>query len=196
MKEEELQHHMSSNKIDCCLFLNNPNFFYFSRQITPGCLIINDSGKQSLVVSKLDAENLEKKVVWEKGQLFDFLRKKVGKARRIGIDKNYLLVNSLMQLRKSFQKSRFVDVSGFCQKLRLTKTDEELQKLRSASKITEGIYSDCLANFDRFETENDVARFLKISTIENDCELSFEPVVASILSSTPLRISMPPLSLV
>jgi len=46
-------------------------------------------------VSKLDAENLKKKVVWEKGKFFDFLRKKVGRARRIGIDKNYLLVNYL-----------------------------------------------------------------------------------------------------
>jgi Xaa-Pro aminopeptidase len=180
MKIKELQGYMTDNSIDHCIFLNNPNFFYFSQCKANGALIVSRKDSR-LAMSGLDySDDIQmKKLLWSKGKLLDFLRRQMPKAERIGIDKDNMNFKTLKMLRKSFKGATLINLSQKCVELRMTKTDDEIEKIKKACWITEKILGDCETRFDRYRRETEVSNFLKIQTLEHNCEVAFEPVVAS-----------------
>lgn len=185
MKIKELQTYMKKNSIDNCILFNNstrfnPNFFYFSQKNFDGAMIISVNKPSRFVMSRLDAETKAKNIaLWSKGKFPDFIKEVVGKTKRIGLDMENLTVKGFRAIRKTFPKTKLINVSDICHKLRSTKTDEELERIRKAAKVTQEILAKCIQEFNKFKKESDVVQFLKIETIERGCELAFEPIVAS-----------------
>jgi Xaa-Pro aminopeptidase len=183
MKTGELQEWMRGHGVDASIFLNiekNANHFYFTQSTATGALVVSQRSSE-MIISKLDYSRTERYAhtakVWGKGRLLDFAQNPLRRAKTIGIDKESVSAAMLLKLKERF-KARFIDISGICAELRTTKTEDEIETLRQASRITHAIIQECLVGWDRFKTELDVLRQLKMATIEHGCELAFEPIVA------------------
>jgi len=182
MKQEELQKYMREHDIDYSLlfyFTNSrlrPNYFYFSQHFGEGCYLIPQNGKGQLVLTSLEAGERQAKVA--KGRIFDYLSTLIPRKSTVGIDKDNITYPGIGQLKKSLN-ARLENISETCVNLRMTKTEEEIDKIQKSCKITKEILEDTVSEFHKFRTESDVHKFLKINAIERDCEVSFNPIVAS-----------------
>jgi Xaa-Pro aminopeptidase len=176
MKVRELQQRMRKKGVDSCvLFSNTPNFFYFAQQDFSGAVVVPKNGAMTFVASQLDAPRGKVKV-WSKGKLHDTLGRVV--RGTVGVDKDMMTVKQYAAFRKAFHQPG-IDLSGFINDLRRTKTALEIRMLGRACKTTEEIMNDCITRFRKFNTERDAANFLRKLAIEHDCELAFEPIVAT-----------------
>jgi len=54
-----------------------------------------------------------------------------------------------------------------------------IKKIRKACEISCDILEECMKNFKDFETEKDVAKYLRKRTKEKECRLAFAPLVVS-----------------
>lgn len=192
MKTKELQEYVKKRGIDFCLFYNmepdnkDTNMFYFSGYKGIGALVIGKKRKY-LIVPEMEYERAKNKGIkvykWKKKRLFEQMhklnKKNRIKNRKIGIDKDKFTLKVYSYFKKHFRKSRIIDVSGICLKLREIKTKEEIKIIKKACEITDSILKKCFKQFNKFKTETDVADFLKKETEKAGCELAFKPIVAS-----------------
>lgn len=181
MKLREFQKELKKRGIDCCVLANlrnkDENIFYFLQKEVECCfLLIPSEGRPKLFVPCSEGwKTRPEGVVIKKGfSKMDFLKKHLRRARKIGINKSCLSLNAYMRLRKA-KKARYADVSMIIYRLRETKTEEEIRKIRAACRITSRIMQTCIKQFRKFRTESDVAAFLR----NQGYELSFKPIVAS-----------------
>jgi len=193
MKIKELQEELVKKKVDVALFYNldylvhNSNLFYFSGYRGTGMLVVPALKNPFLIVPKMEYTPIMahkiKRYTLAKGRLFETALtriKKVGiSAKRIGIDKESFSIRYYNRFKKVFRKAKIFDVAKICHELRKTKTDREIGIIKKACLITDRIIMNCIDNFQKFRTEFDVKKFLHIETIKADCELSFNPIVAS-----------------
>ena len=194
MKLKEFQHLLKKRNLDIALFLNtgfekeDPSLFYFTQtDLEFGILGIPKKGSPLLIVADFEKTRVKKyskikKVIGiKKGKLLQLLKKllKNKRVKKIGINKSIISLQEHKALKKEFKKSKFMDISKEISKLRTTKTEKEIKNIRKAAIVTNKIVNDLIKNFKKFKTETEVARFLKIETIKNNCDLGFPPIVAS-----------------
>ncbi len=179
MKLELFKKHLRQNNIDAAIFFSKgQNFVYFVQEKIPdSLLIIFSKGSPLILVTPLANQKYCYTAKVSKDFKSDI--KKIFKKRKIktlGVNKRFLTVSQHNKLRKF---GKLVDIRNSVFKLRLTKTPEEIQKIRKACRKTDKIFDAIIDNFKQFKTEEDIRKFIKILAIEEDCELSFDPVVAS-----------------
>ncbi len=173
MKIKELQKELVKKKVDFALFYNlNPdgldvNLFYFSGYKGIGALVVGQK-KAFLMVPKMEftkaKESMVKRVYkLDKKRLFDSILEKVNKSkvkkRKIGIDMSVMTLRVKKGFKKSFKKSKLVDVYDICEGLREVKTKEEVKLIKYACKISDRILLKCFKNFRKFKYETDVVAF-------------------------------------
>jgi len=193
MKIKELQRYINEKKIDFCLFYNldssnkDTNMYYFTDYKGIGALVIGKK-KKYLIVPEIEYERAKKCKIkvhkWKKKKrLFELIhelnKKNRIKNKRIGIDKEKFTLRLHSYFKKHFKKCRSIDISDVCLKLREIKTKNEIETIRKACNITDKILKKCFGNFNKFKTELDVASFLEDETKKYNCELAFNPIVAS-----------------
>ncbi|MFH1409302.1 MAG: Xaa-Pro peptidase family protein [Nanoarchaeota archaeon] len=181
MKLHQLQNTMKQKGIDACLFFNtslsktDPSLQYFSDislEYGMTCITPKDAW---LCVPLMEMERAKASPLREK-RIKEKLFEQLPAARTIGLNTCAVSLFERGRLRKA-TKARFVDVSRIVEKLRMTKTEAELSRIRKACKITDTIYARL---FDkRYQTEGQLkARIIK-EIYEAGCTPSFEPIVAS-----------------
>ncbi|NQU98325.1 aminopeptidase P family protein [Candidatus Woesearchaeota archaeon] len=178
MKLKEFQRELIKNKLDgAVLFFKDPNFFYFAQQeVDNSILFIPSRRKSTIFISKLDdIKSSMKKIVYKDPykNLKEFLKSQ--KVKKVGINESKV---SIAQKRKLSRFVKTKDVEKIILGLRKTKTKEEIEKIKKACSLTEKVLKKIIKNF-YFKTEKEVKDFIKIEAIKLDCELSFEPIVAS-----------------
>jgi Xaa-Pro aminopeptidase len=184
MKVPELQERMQDQGIDHCVFFNldkDKNFFYLVQRDVAGAVLISSKDSR-LVVSKLDSPDTPFNgtvVQWKKGRLLDSLKGYMRAPRRVGIDKDSMTVKTFQSVRKRMKGCSLVNVSGLLSELRATKTEEEIQKVKRACRVSQQILDKCQDHWKSFRTELEVSRFLKTEALSKDCDVAFEPIVAS-----------------
>ncbi|MBN2881057.1 M24 family metallopeptidase [Candidatus Woesearchaeota archaeon] len=79
------------------------------------------------------------------------------------------------------QKIKIKDCSSIFNKLRITKRNDELEKIKKACNYTDVAFQEIIINLKnkKFKTEQDISLFLKTFALKNNIEISFEPIVAS-----------------
>lgn len=190
MKIKEFQAFLKQKKIDMALLFSygmeaSPNFYYFSGFNGAGAAVLGEN--PVLLVPKMELErakkgNIRQVYAFDKKKAFqsvyDYIKKKKLRHKKIGIDKNFLTVNAFKGLRKRI-KAEFADVSGSCLKLREIKDAKEAEYLRRSCHYAGKIMQKCIRNFREFRTESDAAAFLAYEAKKHGLDLSFNPIVAS-----------------
>lgn len=186
MKLREFQEELRRAKIDAALFLNSEaktdlSIEYFTgTHIDYGALVVPARKEPFLVIPGFEAARITKiapvKVITPKKSVSETIRDALKGAKTIGINEQLL---SVAEAKRVKTLGKLVPVSEMVNELRMTKTDTELKRLQEAADIGCDIINDCIDTFARFTTEEEVARYLRMKTIDAGCELSFPAIVAS-----------------
>lgn len=148
------------------------------------CLVIPGNKPAYIISPLMEYERIKKNTKVrvkkiEKGKrLFQHIAE-IEKAKNIAINYNYATINTYKAIKKSFRKRKIKDISSELYNLREIKTKEEIKKIKKACNITDKILQETIKKFKTFKTEKDVEKFLTKRTTEEECELSFSPVIAS-----------------
>lgn len=117
-----------------------------------------------------------------------YFKKQLSKSHKIGINQNNVSVNTVKKLRKMIP-ARYIDNSEAFSKSREIKSSKEIMYIKKAGAITCKLLND-IVKFTRSRickykkcTELEVFTFIKIWALEHNCELAFEPVVATSANS-------------
>ena len=162
------------------------NFYRFSgiskATHSTGYLILK-KGKRILLTDPLEYGNMRKmrnisvKEISKPDDMKRFLSAYSGK--RIGINCNFVSVNSMKKIRRLLKGKRFVDVSEHLSKSNEIKTPEEIKKIREACMITSEMFRHVENMKIASMREIDVANELEIIAKRLGCEgFSFPPIIA------------------
>ncbi len=190
-KIKQLQDILSKKNIDVSIFLNfdenkkDKTVYYFS-DVEPefSCLIIPKKGNPKLIVAKLEEELTKKEskirnVVLLEKDFFKQLSRIIGKNKKIGLNFKTVSLSEKKLLSKHLKKSKFFDVSNDITDLRIQKTDDEIDKIRKACKITDEIFSKIILNAKSFRNEKEIEELIENEAKKNGCSLAFSPIVGS-----------------
>ncbi|MBU1120599.1 Xaa-Pro peptidase family protein [Candidatus Micrarchaeota archaeon] len=181
-------------KIDSILIRNfssssDPNFFYFT-QLYGGNYSINSlilgKGKKPLLLSnKLEFDSIPKstlysKKIFEKEKEMLQLLKQNLKGKRIGINAKIFPLSSCKKLRKILKGKNLVDVSASLEKIRETKTREEIKKIRKACSISQRVLDSVPSIFRKGMSELELRNELEYRAKKLGGEdFSYKTIVAS-----------------
>jgi Xaa-Pro dipeptidase len=161
----------------------NPNYYYFTGYDGVGILDIPGRGKVILQVPKMEFSRAKKSfahtTIFEKNKMWESVKKSSQKASVVGLDYSDLTLLDYQKLKKSVKRKKTIDISQCLTNLRVTKTDQEIDYIKKSCKIAGEIIEDCVDNFSRFRTEQEVCTFLKKGTLNAGCDLAFPPICAS-----------------
>jgi len=181
MRLLEIADYLKKEKLDAIVLFNkSPGFDYFiGQELEHGLLILSKTANY-LFISPLYSPKVPgfKVVQWKtfKKDLESFIKQH--HIKRVGFDADNILFRQKKFLSKYFSAK---DASKFLSGIRAKKTTEEVIRIKQACRITDEVFTGIVNGLRKgeFKEENDIARFIKISALQNDCELSFPPIVAS-----------------
>ncbi len=179
MSLDKFQTYLSKNKIDACVFRSDDvNAFYFLKEaIGESYILIPNVGKPIIFTSLLEDISLPCTIVSSKTPL-KLLKESLTKFKTIGLNFPFVPASFKIKLDKI---TSTVDVSDILSKLRLTKSSDEIKNIIHACKLSEKVLKEIIKNFKslNFKYEDDIRKYIKKRAIDLDCEISFEPIVAS-----------------
>lgn len=191
MKLKQFQSQLQKRGIDIALFLTpDPNIFYFAQiSLIYACLAVPKSQDPIFFVAALDYERAQKESriknivkIDEKKPLsefvLEFLKKNRIQHKTIGISKRYLELEYFEKIKARFKKAIFFDISEDCAELRAQKTEEEIERIKRACRITDSVLQRVLKNWN-FKTENQVEAQLNFLAKQLFADASFKIIVAS-----------------
>ena len=191
MKLKKLREWMKKKKINTVLLYNakykDTNVLYYTGINDGGLYLVVRKDKAILFCSPMDYDLVKKtsdiKNVRKYDLEFKNLKKEL-KGKKIGINKDVITLIGYKILRKRFKGKKFVDVSKGLSEVREVKDNREIQRIRKACKIGDEVYSLFLKNFNKFKTEEEAEKFIVDEIKKKKCDVSFEPLVASGISSS------------
>ncbi len=164
----------------------DPNFYYaakLSRARRLSGYLALGKGRPVLVTNALELGTFKGKKNFRAVQadsrehLKGLLRKSLG--RKVGINCDYVTVNSMKRLRSILRGRKFVDVSKAFAEMRSVKTKEEIKNIRQSCRITEDIFSKLQSEIKRGKTEIELANSVEAEAKRLGAEdVSFQPIIA------------------
>ena len=165
----------------------DPNFYYLaglSKSTRVSAYLAIGKGKPVLITNPLEYGTLKKitgfiveKVSSEK-EFKTVLDRTLGK--KVGINNEYVSVNSLKRLRSLARGRKFEDISKNLREMRTVKSREEINKIRHACRITLELFAhlETLAKIGKTETE--IAAEIESEAKRLGAEgMSFPSIIAS-----------------
>ncbi|MBL7050565.1 aminopeptidase P family protein [Candidatus Woesearchaeota archaeon] len=185
LKLHEFKKELKKSNIQTAIFFgNDPNIKYFSNFGDFSCLIISTNNPPKILVPEMNLAIAKKEsniqpTKWPK-DITKYLNQNIT-SKTIGLNKNSITLNQYKGIKKAFKNKKIKDVSQLTNKLRSTKTAEEVQKISYACKITDKIFKKTLNQIKKrkLKTETDVSSFIVHETLQKGLELAFDPIVAS-----------------
>ncbi len=144
-------------------------------------LIVKKNSKPVLLVSPLEIGNYtHRKDVIVKKLDEDMLRQELGKIKnKIGINFECQTAGQLQRLKK-YTRAKPVDISGYFESARETKSQKEINKIKAACKITIEVLGRIETLAKRCRTEKQLAMKLEFEARNNGAEgIAFPVIVAS-----------------
>ncbi|MBS3171589.1 aminopeptidase P family protein [Candidatus Woesearchaeota archaeon] len=186
MKLKEFQAFMQEESIDLALLSNstekiNPNFVYFIQNDHINSILIlkKDPG---LFVSPIELSIAKENSKIKNIQKFDktfYEKLKELKPNTIGIDRDFVTLNQFKNLKSKFKKIKFKDISEQIKKLRLIKTEEEINLIKKACYFADILMREAVANAKIAKTELDLKKIIEKKILDLNLNPSFDPIVAS-----------------
>lgn len=181
MKLRSFQNYLRQENINLTFLISpDSDLTYFTQiPLTYAHLLIT-SKDACLYTTKLDCIPKLKKI--DVAELKKDWHKEFNKkVKKVGINEEKITYQQYQKLKKLFPKAKFVDVSSKLKELRKQKTEAEIKRISTASKITTAAFQTFIDNYSpkRFKTELEVAFFLEKQIRQQRAELAFPTIVAS-----------------
>ena len=146
-RQGRLRTHMAQNNIDSIIFTSIHSINYYSDFLycsfgRPYALVVTQE-KATTVTANIDGgqpwrrtfgENLVY-TDWQKDSFFYALQQLVNNGDNIGIEHDHITKERLDKLKAAFNKSKFLDVSLDCMKMRSIKSDEEISHIIQGANV-------------------------------------------------------------
>ena len=186
MKLKEFQAFMQEESIDLALLSNstekiNPNFVYFIQNDHINSILILKKDPD-LFVSPIELSIAKENSKIKNIQKFDktfYEKLKELKPNTIGIDRDFVTLNQFKNLKSKFKKIKFKDISEQIKKLRLIKTEEEINLIKKACYFADILMREAVANAKIAKTELDLKKIIEKKILDLNLNPSFDPIVAS-----------------
>ncbi|HJM37767.1 MAG TPA: aminopeptidase P family N-terminal domain-containing protein, partial [Acidimicrobiales bacterium] len=146
---ESLRTLMNKNEIDSVLFTSIHNINYYSDFLycsfgRPYGLVVT-ADKATTISANIDAGQPYRRTYgenlvytdWERDNYTKAVIELVGKSNKIGIEFDHVNLSLLEKLKNALPISEFIDVSQECMKLRMIKSDEEIELIRHGARIAD-----------------------------------------------------------
>ena len=140
---------MSDNGIDSVLFTSIHNINYYSDFLycsfgRPYGLVVT-ADKATTISANIDAGQPYRRTYgenlvytdWERDNYTKAVIELVGKSNKIGIEFDHVNLSLLEKLKNSLKVTEFIDISQECMKLRMIKSDEEIELIRHGARIAD-----------------------------------------------------------
>ena len=144
------------------------------------------AGSATLVVPALEREraaaNSEQAPVlaWRDGEdPYALVREALGECARLGVEKEHLTLLAAESLSSVVAARELIDVAPELRRLRLTKSQSELEKLAHACVITDSVAEELMAGLRPGQSELALAVSIGAAIGERNAAPSFEPSVQS-----------------
>jgi len=129
--------------------------------------------------AKLHASNAEV-VAWRDGEdAYELVSRSVGALSEIGVEKDHLTLLAAEQLTSRTGAVELVDVGPELRGLRLTKHEDEVEKLQRAADITDDAYERVVVRLRIGQSEIDIALMIASAIGDLGGALAFRPLVQS-----------------
>ncbi len=177
---------MKKEGIDISLLINNSespnsNFTYFTQiNSINSALLVKDN--PVLYTSPLElsiAENYSyiKNIKKLDKNFFSNIRNL--KPKVIGIDKNLISLNQFKNLKLKLKNVIFKDISKELFNLRLIKTENEINLIKSSCKFADSLISKSIEFIRNSKTEIEVKKLIEKEILDMDLQQSFPVIIAS-----------------
>lgn len=166
---ESLRTLMNKNEIDSVLFTSIHNINYYSDFLycsfgRPYGLVVT-ADKATTISANIDAGQPYRRTYgenlvytdWERDNYTKAVIELVGKSNKIGIEFDHVNLSLLEKLKNALPISEFIDVSQECMKLRMIKSDEEIELIRHGARIADIGGSACVEAISEGVPEYEVA---------------------------------------
>jgi Xaa-Pro aminopeptidase len=183
----KLQNQFKEKNIDCFLVTSKENIFYLTNFtgdssilfIAPRkALLITDYRFQGEVVDKVKNADI---CVTRKAYIEELSSHRIAKRKsRIGFEAADISYGLYWELRKKFDWLKFKSFDSFVEDLRITKTKEEIGKIKKACSILDKSFEEAITYIKEGVTETDIAIELEYRMKKAGGEKpAFETIIAS-----------------
>lgn len=186
MRIKKLQSVMKEKCIDCVILTTNKdeefnnNIIYYTGFKGWAIFVVKQRSSQ-LLVPEMEFEKGKKTgiktIIIGKRKKESTLKKAVGKAKVIGIDKISTSLLAYENMHKDI-KGRYKDMSLDLILIRKNKDKSEMEAIKKACKVGDKIFSKIVKNF-KFKTEKELAIFIDLEIRKRGLVPSFPAIVAS-----------------
>ncbi|MBI4147704.1 aminopeptidase P family protein [Candidatus Woesearchaeota archaeon] len=187
-KLREVQRFLAENNCEGLLLVNSgwakrdPNVFYvLQTDVENGLVWIPRRGRPCGVIPGFEYVRVARSspIPVEKGprNLFEWL-KRVNKGR-VAVNGAFFSLAEQSQLRRFFPGVHIKDSGDVFARVRLVKTEDELEKLSIAARLTDKIFAGFMSELCVDITEEYARKKLLSLIAEQGLEVSFDPIVAS-----------------
>lgn len=190
--QDKIKKLLDAAKIDA-LFITNPvNIFYLTgfKGVSPTereSLLVIYKDKKILITarlygseaSSLSSDNLTVKIAAERNEYESFIKEAFANSKVLGFEAANLTFAEHKKY-KNFTEGKFVPTKNLIEKLRVTKTEQEIAKIKKAQLITQTTFEQVLKTIKVDQTEMEISD--KLTTIIKSLgadSLAFESIVAS-----------------
>ncbi len=124
--------------------------------LTPNEIILLTDGRYQTQVKKEVFEHIQIEIINSSVDYENALKKKLIPFKRIGFEGNNVTINQLNSLEKLLSNSEFIPINNEIEQLRLLKNEDEIEKIKTAVKITDQTFSYVCENIKVGMTEKEV----------------------------------------
>lgn len=183
------QEKLRQESIDCFLFTSMSNVFYLSGFSSSNAYIILLPTKGYYITDGRYYENAKNKINGLEVLLIDKNKKlkdilieifSTHNIKYIGFEKDKVTLSFYEKLKEELSEYNLLGYSGFLDKVRMVKTEEEIQIIKTAVEKTDRIFKKLLQNIKEFNTEISVRRkIVDLIFEEEGSSESFPSIVAT-----------------
>jgi Xaa-Pro aminopeptidase len=165
-----IQEELNVNQIDVACILKPHNVLYFAgyAPVCSGALMFPDlepvfctlwldapEAMQFCTIPNMTSYVFPRESLM--GKLVESIKKNKPSPKRIGVEKDFMLLRDYERLLKEFPDAEFVHIGSSVDKLRAIKSEEEIRKIRTAAEISDRAMEAALEAVRPGVTELDIA---------------------------------------
>lgn len=186
MKLGKLRAQFGEEKIDGFLIASYENRYYMSGfSGTAGTLIISADDAALVTdfryVEQAKAQAPEFRVIMHKGPMVDTVKEVAAGMglKRVGFESERMTFSNYDLINQALDGVEMVPLKGLVESLRMIKSDEEVDLIAEACRITDAAFDHILGYIKPGVTESEIANELVSFMVKRDARPSFDFIVAS-----------------
>ncbi|MFH1448142.1 MAG: Xaa-Pro peptidase family protein [Candidatus Micrarchaeota archaeon] len=188
MMQSRVSSFFRRNRVDSFIIQSSEttgaNFAYLSGlELDNSVLLARRDGETLLLVNRINGEEAKAKSdvdvsVWKnKRDFWNTVLAFTKGCRSIGFDGSFLTAASYIQLKKRMKGKSLTDISKELSTQRGVKNSREISIMRKSARIARSIINELAIEVGK--SELDIAKELRLLSVEKGVEPSFEPIVLS-----------------